>query len=248
MTSDVDMTTSDTNMTPRQGNNGATSSLEYRRDISTSFPPRLECGTDSSTFHPPHLIICNLVVDDGISDIIFIVVDLFVLFLLPVLLQISLYYVIVRSLWRTSVALGNTNAASLGNAMVTRQQRHLVRMSVTILLLFVLSWAPWHAVRLALPSLRATGWQGDGSGVTAQQVTTMLACCNSWITPLTYSAFNGRLRQQIRRLFRCKTGSGSVVPDEHVTGRTGSAVDGPRDQPLPLRTQTRATIELEQER
>lgn len=199
--------------------------LTYDTDVTTSDTNNdtTSYDTDGGTVYPPYLTICNLVVDDGISDIIFILLDLFILFLLPVLVQISLYYVIIRSLWRSSVALGNS-------AMVTGQQRYLVRMSVTILASFVLCWAPWHAVRLALPSLRATGWHGYG--VTAKQVTMILACCNCWITPLAYSAFNRRLRTQVRRIFGCKAGSSVVVPEERGTGRTGSA-DGSRREPLP---------------
>ena len=113
--------------------------------------------------------------------------------------------------------LASLFVCSIIGVLVTRRNRYLAKLFLTVLVFFVVCSGPYHLTDLVIDAveqpLSADALHKFELGMNAvRRAILMLALCNSWITPIVYAAFNEKLRTKLVRLLVCGDGINRVRP------------------------------------
>lgn len=153
--------------------------------------------------------LCNLLKDDEASDVFVRWADMFVLLFFPIGILVVCYIKIGMRLWGRSM-VGN-------DPQSLYRKKRAIKMLVLVVILFTISWAPFHLLEVTLDTRSSLKPDLDEDRYDAyKQVTIMLALCNSWMNPIVYVAMNNVMKSEIKSLCRCLFPySNAVAPDLH---------------------------------
>ncbi|XP_024424780.2 pyroglutamylated RF-amide peptide receptor [Desmodus rotundus] len=123
---------------------------------------------------------------------------LIILFLLPLGVMLSLYSRIAYELWvrrrvGDSSAIGTMHGGEVSK--IARKKKRAVLMMVTVVALFVVCWAPFHAVHMAL---EYSDFEKDYDEVIVQRtlaIVQILGFSNSICNPIVYAFMNENFRK-----------------------------------------------------
>ena len=160
---------------------------------------------------------CNIFMDEAIFDIYFRYIDFIILFLIPMIVLVVVYTVIVRTL---------NKKAPTGTSNLTTVKKWVVKMCIVIVVLFFLSWGPYHLVELTHDTIEIRdGEEGmETTGFYVLRVCTIfMALSNSWTSVVVYTVFNKQFRKEVMMMLRCGTPN-SVEPSSYVPQASTSVI------------------------
>ena len=158
--------------------------------------------------------------------------DIAFLFVGPIVVQLVLYSVVVRHLWRH-------NSATRGSVLATRRNRQLAKRCIAVLSVFGVCCGPYFVADIIIDRVvDSAGLEFDdqlraeSASITARKTFVMFAFAYGWITPLVYMMFNKKVHARVAQLLaRCCFSAGdrdcrgnrvqpvmlvAHVPDENI--------------------------------
>ncbi|XP_064597502.1 neuromedin-K receptor-like [Liolophura sinensis] len=158
--------------------------------------------------------ICSNFLEDESDDFIFRVIDMFVIFLVPLIVMSVLYSLVAVKLWASK---GPTNSS-------TRDKRKTLRLLLIIVALFFFCWSPFHLFEVIHDSLETQGLELETASFSGARVWSLvLAISNSWLNPIVYCYLNRNFRVELKKKIRywrvccCRS---RVFPEDNQQGTT----------------------------
>lgn len=152
--------------------------------------------------------VCNILTEDESSDLWFRILDCVLLFMLPVIGMVIMYYRIIKTLWSPTIL----------NTSSTIRKRKVIRSSVVCVTSFLICWLPFYLLDIIHDSIEViTGDEVSGKGYdVARIVFIFLALSNSLINPIIYGFLNKQFQREmwhIKKNYFCKS---NQVADTYI--------------------------------
>lgn len=158
--------------------------------------------------------ICSNFLEDESDDFVFRVVDMFVIFLVPLLVMSVLYSLVAVKLW---AAKAPTNSS-------TSDKRKTFRLLLIIVALFFVCWSPFHVFEVIHDALETQGLELEKASFAGARVWSLvLAISNSWLNPIVYCYMNRNFRVELKKkLIQWKVCccASRVFPEDNPQGHT----------------------------
>ncbi|CAC5407679.1 NPFFR2 [Mytilus coruscus] len=151
---------------------------------------------------------CNILTEDESSDLWFRIVDFVLLFMIPVIAMVIMYYRIIKTLWSPTILTTSS----------TIRKRKVIRSSVVCVTSFLICWLPFYVLDIIHDSIEIiTGDEVSGKSYdVARIVVVFLALSNSLINPIIYGFLNKQFQREmcvIKNKYFCK---GNQIADTNI--------------------------------
>lgn len=133
-----------------------------------------------------------------------------VLTLLMVLLTFILPIVIIVFCYSTIIVHLNKHCAAAGNPRSSARRMHSIKMVLSIITAFVVSWLPYNVFKVIMTSSQLSGAEGDCGGAPWQRTGLLISCClaffNSCMNPAIYFFLDHHFRRRAEVILRACVG------------------------------------------
>lgn len=144
-------------------------------------------------------IFCNLLVEKDGDDLLFRVLDLFVLFIFPFMVMTIMYARVGKCLWFSRIAVNN----------VVRRKRKIVKVLVVFVVVFFVSWVPFYiidivsdSIKVAMDNESADLIEENRTYIICRFFFILLSLSNSFINPILFAYYNKSFTDESKR-FLC---------------------------------------------
>lgn len=175
--------------------------------------PLLDLDLDQPTPDARIAFVCVEYFPDSRLEVAYSLFFYILLYLIPLVVMFSAYGSIVRRLWRSADPPGDA-ALHGGRKRRWSERKRTVRMLVTIVVLFAISWFPFFTSQLCRQfdtTISSGGNGGDEEDVEdrhGQRIVMaflhLLAYSNSCINPVIYCFLSDNFRQHFRKTLSCQ--------------------------------------------
>lgn len=134
--------------------------------------------------------------------------------LLMVLLTFIVPIVTIVLCYSTIIAHLNKHCATAANPRSGARRRHSIKMVLSIITAFVVSWLPYNVFKVVMASAQLSGAEGDCGGAPWQRTGLLISCClaffNSCMNPAIYFSLDHHFRRRAEVVWRACVGRPSL--------------------------------------
>ncbi|XP_059166524.1 QRFP-like peptide receptor [Physella acuta] len=185
-------------------------------------------NTTVSQVDLPERAYCSILVEEDDDDLPYRILDLVILFVIPVAAMIYIFVQIRKRLWGSSVG-ATTNV---------RRKRAVIRFLAIDIIVFVVCWLPFYLIDIVTDTMKIIVDQSETDAleqgsvyVIVRFMCIVLAMCNSFFNPLIYAFFNKNFINEVCIMFsscRCFTClPNKVAPETTDETQASCPGDGP---------------------